>query len=168
MWCIQEGEHAAVKLFMMSKVQWFCFENCTTEGRGGEKRGSANFDMKHTEPLTSWITRVYVWTNIDAELHENVPYISGPYWYSSTVCRDIFSGMPPPPKKRQFQTDEERRKKWGVFSSPPPPSFVMSRRALFGKRLQTTAAAPAAAEKQNYIAGRRWCSVIFNSLLCLY
>ena len=35
---------------MMSKVQClFCSENLTTEGRGGEKGGSA----KHTEPLTS-------------------------------------------------------------------------------------------------------------------
>ena len=33
-----------VKLFMMSKVQFvFCFENCTTEGRRGEKGGSAKF-----------------------------------------------------------------------------------------------------------------------------
>ena len=37
----------------MSKVQCvLCFENCTTEGRGGEKGGSANSKTKHTEPLT--------------------------------------------------------------------------------------------------------------------
>ena len=30
----------------------FCFEICTPEGRGGENGGSANFKIKHTEPLT--------------------------------------------------------------------------------------------------------------------
>ena len=36
-----------------SKVQCLlCFEICTTEGRGGEKGGSANFEIEHTEPLT--------------------------------------------------------------------------------------------------------------------
>ena len=34
----------------------FCFENCTSEGRGGKKGGSANFKTKHTEPLTEEIT----------------------------------------------------------------------------------------------------------------
>ena len=42
------------QLFMMSKVQClFCSKYCTTEGRGGEKGGSANTKAKHTEPLTS-------------------------------------------------------------------------------------------------------------------
>ena len=41
---------------MMSKVQCvFWFENYTTEGRGGEKGGSANFKTKHIEPMTSQI-----------------------------------------------------------------------------------------------------------------
>ena len=36
-----------------SKVQCrFCFENCTQEGRRGEKGGIANFKKQHTEPLT--------------------------------------------------------------------------------------------------------------------
>ena len=43
---------------MMSKVQClFCFETCTTEGRGGEKGGSAKSKTKHTEPLTSQMPR---------------------------------------------------------------------------------------------------------------
>ena len=38
---------------MVSKVQClFWSDNCTPEGRGGEKGGSANFQTKHTEPLT--------------------------------------------------------------------------------------------------------------------
>ena len=33
-----------IEVFIGSKVQClFCFETCTTEGRGGEKGGSANF-----------------------------------------------------------------------------------------------------------------------------
>ena len=41
-----------VKFFIGSKVQcMFCFEICTPEDRGGEKRGSANFKTRHTEPL---------------------------------------------------------------------------------------------------------------------
>ena len=50
---------AGVKLFIGSgsKVQGlFYFEICTTEGRGGEKGGDANFKTKHTEPLTQEIT----------------------------------------------------------------------------------------------------------------
>ena len=44
---------ARVKVFIGSKVHClFCFEICTTEGRVGEKGGSANFKTKHTEPLT--------------------------------------------------------------------------------------------------------------------
>ena len=42
-----------VELFIGSKVY---FEICTPEGRGGEKRGNANFKIKHTEPLTQEIT----------------------------------------------------------------------------------------------------------------
>ena len=42
-----------MKLILGSKVQsLFCFETSTTEGRGGEKRASANSRTKHTEPLT--------------------------------------------------------------------------------------------------------------------
>ena len=42
-----------VEWFIGSKVQClFRFETCTTEVRGGEKGGSANFKTKHTEPLT--------------------------------------------------------------------------------------------------------------------
>ena len=42
---------------MMSKVQClFCSEKSTTEGRGGEKEGSANFQKESTEPLTSSFT----------------------------------------------------------------------------------------------------------------
>ena len=38
-----------VELILGSKVQClFCFEICTTEGREGEKGGSANFKTKHT------------------------------------------------------------------------------------------------------------------------
>ena len=41
---------------MVSKVQClFCYENCTTEGRGVEKGGSANLKRKHTEPLAEEI-----------------------------------------------------------------------------------------------------------------
>ena len=43
-----------VEVFIQSKVQCvYCFENCSTEGRGGEKGGSANSKTKHIEPLTS-------------------------------------------------------------------------------------------------------------------
>ena len=39
---------------MMSNVQWgFGSKNCTIEGRGGEKGGSANVKIKHKKPLTS-------------------------------------------------------------------------------------------------------------------
>ena len=33
----------------------FCFEICTSEGRGGEKGGNANLKTKHTEPFTQEI-----------------------------------------------------------------------------------------------------------------
>ena len=33
----------------------FCFEICTPEGRGGEKGGSENFNIKHPELLTQEI-----------------------------------------------------------------------------------------------------------------
>ena len=36
---------------MGQRFRVFCFENCTAEGRGGEKGGSANFNTKHAEPL---------------------------------------------------------------------------------------------------------------------
>ena len=42
------------RLILMSKVQClFHTENCTTEGRGGEKGVSPNTKTKHTEPLTT-------------------------------------------------------------------------------------------------------------------
>ena len=38
------------EIFLISKVQcMLCFENCTTEGRGGERGGSENF-KNLTEP----------------------------------------------------------------------------------------------------------------------
>ena len=40
------------QVFIMSKVQCvLCFGNCITEGRGGEKGGSANVKIKHTDSL---------------------------------------------------------------------------------------------------------------------
>ena len=46
-----------VKYILVWKVLClFCFEICTTEGRGGEKGGSANFKTKHTEHLTQGLT----------------------------------------------------------------------------------------------------------------
>ena len=45
-----EGPHSytGVELFIRSKVQsLFCYETSTTEGRGGEKGGSANFKIAH-------------------------------------------------------------------------------------------------------------------------
>ena len=47
---------------MMSKVQClFCFENCTPEGRGGGKGGSANFKTRQTEPfILEYPAPVYV------------------------------------------------------------------------------------------------------------
>ena len=48
---------------MMSKVQCvFCFENYTTERRGGEKGGSANFKTKHPEPLTQEVPPALYYT----------------------------------------------------------------------------------------------------------
>ena len=45
--------NTGVSKILGSKVQClFCFETSTTEGRGGEKGGSANSINKHTEPLT--------------------------------------------------------------------------------------------------------------------
>ena len=34
----------------------FCLEICTPEGRGGEKGGSANYKIKHAEPLIQGLT----------------------------------------------------------------------------------------------------------------
>ena len=54
---------AKLKSFIGSKDQCvFCFEICTPEGRGGEKRESAKFKMNHTEPLTQEIPSALYYT----------------------------------------------------------------------------------------------------------
>ena len=60
----------AVELIIGSKVQCvFCFEICPTEGSWGEKEGSANFKIKHTEPLTQGLTPpLYYPTFVDHHL----------------------------------------------------------------------------------------------------
>ena len=59
----------------MSKVQCvLCSENRTTEGRGGEKGGSAIFKIKLTEPLTSEL-------------------ISLPYCHGNRLSLNISSGF---------------------------------------------------------------------------
>ena len=50
-------EFTEVELFIVSSVQcMFCFEICTSERRGREKVGSANFKIKHSEPFAEEIT----------------------------------------------------------------------------------------------------------------
>ena len=49
------GQNSNSPIYFITVYYRICFEICTPEGRGREKGGSANFKMKHTEPLTQEI-----------------------------------------------------------------------------------------------------------------
>ena len=51
-WCGSEVCTGVNKILGSKVESLFHFETCTSEGRGGEKGGSANSRTKHTEPLT--------------------------------------------------------------------------------------------------------------------